>query len=127
VKWIDFYYVQPLINKSQAVSNAKTLLASGQPVGVPSLPVFNQKTYNQTLSWIKPQMNVPQGNVASFNSKIFNQAVVPEPNIDTQQLYTALDPVVQAVLTNKNANIKSLLKAVDTQMQPIITKDDTKE
>jgi multiple sugar transport system substrate-binding protein len=127
VKWIDFYYVQPLINKSQAVSNAKTLLASGQPVGVPSLPVFNQKTYNQTLSWIKPQMNVPQGNVASFNSKIFNQAVVPEPNIDTQQLYTALDPVVQAVLTNKDANIRSLLKAVDAQMQPIITKDDTKE
>ncbi len=127
VKWIDFYYMQPLFNKSQAISNATTLLASNQPVGVPSLPVFNKATYEQTLSWIKPQMNVPQSNVAPFNNKIFSQTVIPEPNIDTQALYSALDPVVQAVLTNQNADIPALLKAVDQKMQPTITKDDTKE
>jgi ABC-type glycerol-3-phosphate transport system substrate-binding protein len=127
VKWIDFYYMQPLFNKTQAIGNAKTLLASDQPVGVPSLPVFDKATYEQTLSWIKPQMNVPQSNVAPFNDKIFDQQVIPEPNIDTQQLYAALDPVVQAVLTDKTADIPALLKAVDVKMQPIITKDDTKE
>ncbi|HEY3922344.1 MAG TPA: extracellular solute-binding protein, partial [Gaiellaceae bacterium] len=36
VKWIDFYYEQPLVNKLQAVRNARTLSASKQPVGVPA-------------------------------------------------------------------------------------------
>ena len=32
-----------------------------------------------------------------------------EPAIATQEVYTSLDPVVQAVLTDKNANIDQLL------------------
>src|SRR6478672_2842502 len=60
VKWIDFYYEQPLINKQQAIRNAKTLVASKQPVGVPALPVFNQAQYLLANSWIKPYINVPQ-------------------------------------------------------------------
>ena len=46
MKWIDFYYEQPLINKAQAIRNAKTLVASKQPVGVPALPIFNKAQYD---------------------------------------------------------------------------------
>ena len=46
VKWIDFYYEQPLISKSQAIRNAKTLVANKQPVGVPALPLFNKAQYD---------------------------------------------------------------------------------
>jgi hypothetical protein len=42
MKWIDFYYEQPLINKPQAIRNARTLTDSKQPVGVPALPIFNK-------------------------------------------------------------------------------------
>jgi len=120
VKWIDFYYMQPLTDKAQAVSAAKVLAANKQPVGVPTLPVFNQATYNQSQEWIKPEVNIPLRNVAPFTAKIFDEQVVPEPAKASQQLYAALDSVVQAVLTNRNADIDALLKGVDAKMQPVV-------
>ena len=35
MKWINFFYMSPLVNKEQAIRNAKTLVANKQPVGVP--------------------------------------------------------------------------------------------
>jgi ABC-type glycerol-3-phosphate transport system substrate-binding protein len=52
VKWIDFYYEQPLIDQQQAIRNAQTLVAGKQPVGVPALPVFNKAQYDLATSWI---------------------------------------------------------------------------
>ncbi len=43
MKWINFYYIQKLVNRQGAIRDAKTLIAEKQPVGVPELPVFNQK------------------------------------------------------------------------------------
>jgi ABC-type glycerol-3-phosphate transport system substrate-binding protein len=120
VKWMDFYYIQPLVNKTQTVDAAKVLAASNQPVGVPTLPVFNQATYDQQQKWIKPEVNIPLSNVAPFTSTIFSQPIVAEPNKDTQQLYGALDSVVQAVLTDKSANVDTLLKGVDSQIQALV-------
>jgi len=123
VKWIDFYYMQKLLNKDQAIADAKVLVKSGQPVGVPTLPVFDKATYDQNMEWIKGQINVPQGNVASFTDKIFDANLVPEPNKHTQELYGALDSVVQAVLTDKNANIDQLLAKVDSDIQKLVDAD----
>jgi hypothetical protein len=60
--------------------------------------------------------------MTSFTSKIFDQQLVNEPVAHTQELYAALDPVVQAVLTDKNANIDTLLTAADKQIQTILDK-----
>src|SRR5207248_135071 len=54
VKWIDFFYERPLVNKAQAIRNAQTLVASKQPVGVPALPLFNKAQYDLANTWIKP-------------------------------------------------------------------------
>ncbi|HEY2556696.1 MAG TPA: extracellular solute-binding protein [Diaminobutyricibacter sp.] len=123
VKWIDFYYMQKLLDQNQAVADAKTLAASNQPVGVPTLPVFDKATYDQTLSWIKDEVNIPLENTAPFTDKIFDANLVPEPNKHTQELYGALDSVVQAVLTDKNANIDKLLSTVDTNIQALVDAD----
>jgi len=120
VKWIDFYYMQKLLDEKQAVADAKVLAKSNQPVGVPTLPVFDKATYDQTLSWIKPEVNIPLENVAPFTDKIFDTNLVPEPNKNTQELYGALDTVVQAVLTDKNADIDALLTKVDTDIQKLV-------
>lgn len=120
VKWIDFYYIQQLVNKDQTVAAAKVLADSNQPVGVPTLPVFDQATYDQQQQWIKSLVNIPLSNVAPFTSKIFSSPIVPEPNKNTQELYGALDAVVQAVLTDKNADVDSLLKGVDSQIQALV-------
>ena len=55
-----------------------------------------------------------------FTSKIFDQPLVTEPVAHTQDLYAALDPVVQAVLTDKNADIDKLLDAANAQVQDIL-------
>ncbi|HEY2044644.1 MAG TPA: extracellular solute-binding protein [Jatrophihabitans sp.] len=121
VKWIDFYYEQPLVNQQQAVRNAQTLVASKQPVGVPALPVFNKEQYDLANTWIKAYINVPQDQMTPFTSKVFDQPLGAEPAASTQSVYHALDPVVQAVLTNKNANIDSLLKTANDAAQAAIS------
>jgi multiple sugar transport system substrate-binding protein len=120
VKWIDFYYEQPLVNETQAVRNAKTLYESKQPVGVPALPVFNQAQYDLANTWIKPYVNVPLTQMKAFTSGIFSQQLIPEPEAATQSVYHALDPVVEAVLTDQNANIQSLLQQANQAAQTAI-------
>ncbi len=121
VKWIDFYYEQPLINKAQAIRNAKTLVASKQPVGVPALPVFNKAQFNLSQNvWIKPYINVPQAQIKPFTAGIFSQTVVPEPSASTQSVYHALDTVVEAVLTSQDVNIPQMLNDANSTAQSLI-------
>jgi ABC-type glycerol-3-phosphate transport system substrate-binding protein len=120
VAWIDFYYVQKLITQEGAVADAETLKANNQPVGVPALPIFDKATYDENQTWIKDLINVPLEQMTNFTSKIFDQPLVNEPTSHTQETYAALDPVVQAVLTDKNADINALLDAANAQVQAIL-------
>jgi multiple sugar transport system substrate-binding protein len=122
VKWIDFYYEQPLISKAQAVRNAQTLVDGKQPVGVPALPIFNKAQYDLANTWIKPYINVPQNQMKPFTTGIFNEKLIPEPAASTQSVYHALDTVVEAVLTDKNANIPQLLQQANSTAQDLITR-----
>jgi ABC-type glycerol-3-phosphate transport system substrate-binding protein len=122
VNWIDFYYLNKLQTQDGAVADAQALKANKQPVGVPALPIFDKATYDQSQIWIKDFINVPTAQMTPFTSKIFDQKLVNEPTAHTQELYAALDPVVQAVLTDKNANIDALLAGANTQIQAILDK-----
>ena len=121
MKWIDFFYEQPLVSKAQAVRNAQTLAANKQPVGVPALPLFNKKQYDLANTWIKSFINVPLGQMKPFLTGVFKQTLIPEPPVATQSVYHALDPVVQAVLTDRNADIKSLLAQANSAAQSAIS------
>lgn len=121
VKWIDFFYEEPLISKTQAVRNAKTLVANKQPVGVPALPLFNKAQYDLSQTWIKPYINVPIAQMKPFTTGIYNQTVVPEPEASTQSVYHSLDAVVEAVLTDKNANVQSMLQQANSAAQAAIS------
>ncbi|MFZ4895323.1 ABC transporter substrate-binding protein [Plantibacter sp. Mn2098] len=123
VKWIDFYYMQKLINEDQAVADAKILKSTGIPVGVPTLPLFDKATYDEQQKWIAPLVNIPLDNVKGFTDAIFDQNIVAEPKAHTQELYGALDTVVQAVLTDQNADINALLAKVNTDIQKLIDAD----
>src|SRR6476660_1324989 len=120
VKWIDFFYERPLVNKQQAIRNAKTLVASKQPVGVPALPIFNKAQYLLANSWIKPYINVPQNQMKPFLTNIFNQRLIAEPAASTQSVYHSLDAAVEAVLTDKNANVVQLLQQANDTAQNLI-------
>ena len=121
MKWIDFFYEAPLVSKSRAIQNAKTLAANGQPVGVPALPLFNKQQYDLANSWIKPYINVPLAQMKPFLTDVFNQQLIPEPPVATQSVYNALNPVVEAVLTDRNANITALLSQANSVAQQAIS------
>jgi multiple sugar transport system substrate-binding protein len=121
VKWIDFYYERPLVQKAPAIRNARTLVAGKQPVGVPALPLFNKAQYDLANTWIKPFINVPLGQMKPFTTGIFKQTLIPEPAASTQSVYHSLDPVVQAVLTDKNANVVQLLQQANSAAQDAIS------
>ncbi|GMA24014.1 sugar ABC transporter substrate-binding protein [Luteimicrobium album] len=120
VKWIDFYYVQPLVDKDAAVASAQQSVANKQPVGAPQLPIFDQATYNQQQEWIKPYINVPLDQMKGYTDNVFKQPLVPEPGVATQDVYSKLDPVVQSILTKKDADIGKLLSDAQTQAQRAI-------
>jgi ABC-type glycerol-3-phosphate transport system substrate-binding protein len=113
VKWIDFFYMQPLVNEQQAVRNAKTLAANKQPIGTPEVPIFDQAQQNLSNSWIKPYINVPLAQMAPFTSAIFHEKIIPEPESATQAVYGDLDSVVEAVFANQDANPSALLAAAN--------------
>ncbi|HEY2654205.1 MAG TPA: extracellular solute-binding protein [Solirubrobacteraceae bacterium] len=121
MKWINFYYIQKLVSRKGAIRDAKSLVAEKQPIGVPELPVFNQKLYQLRERWIKPWINVPESQFAPFNKGIFKQTLIPEPEASTQAVYGALDSVVQSVFTNQGADASSLLSAANSTGQSAIS------
>jgi ABC-type glycerol-3-phosphate transport system substrate-binding protein len=123
VKWIDFYYLRKLTDEQAAVQDAETLVASDQPVGTPVLPIFSQEQYEQSQEWIADLINVPLDQMTGFTDVIFDQPLVPEPAGSTQELYGALDTVVQAVLTDEGADIDALLEQADAQVQAVLDKN----
>jgi ABC-type glycerol-3-phosphate transport system substrate-binding protein len=121
VKWIDFFYEQPLVNKAAAIRNAKTLAASKQPIGVPALPVFDQKQYTLANTWIKSYINVPLNQMTGYTNGVFKQHLAAEPAASTQSVYHSLDAAVEAVLTTPDANIPALLAQANTAAQQAIS------
>lgn len=122
VKWIDFWYLSPLLDETQAVDNATTRAAANQAVGTPVLPIFSRAQYDLSLSWVEDLINVPLENMTPYTDVMFDQALVGEPSRSTQPTYGLLYPIVQAVLTDKNADIDALLAAANEQDQALIDK-----
>lgn len=122
VLWIDWWYLSKLRDQSQAVADAKTLAEQDPPqaVGTPVLPIFSQEIYNQEQEWKKDYINVPLDAMKGYTDVMFSQQLVPEAAVATQDLYNALFPVVQAVITDKNANIDSLLAGANKTAQAAI-------
>jgi ABC-type glycerol-3-phosphate transport system substrate-binding protein len=120
VKWIDWYYMQKLLDEDAAVLDAKTLAESDQAVGTPVLPVLDRETYEESLTWIEPYINVPRDQMTPFIEGVWDQTPMGEPKGKTQEIYGLLDTVVQAVLTDQNVDIDALLEKADTDAQALL-------
>ena len=120
VKWIDWYYMQKLLDEDAAKRDAEALVASDQAVGTPVLPVLDQETYEKSREWIAEYINVPLDQIQDFFDGIFEQTPVGEAKGKTQEIYSLLDAVVQAVLTDQNADIEALLDQADVDAQALL-------
>ena len=120
VKWIDFFYLNKLVDQDAAVKDAQTLVASDQPVGTPVLPMFSKEQYLENQEWIKDYINVPLNQMTGYTDTMFDLPLVGEPSQKTQEIYALMDPVVQAVLTDQNADIDKLLADANKQAQALL-------
>ncbi|GAA4364418.1 sugar ABC transporter substrate-binding protein [Nocardioides caricicola] len=120
VLWNDFYREKKNYDPAAAEADAKVLAESDQPIGTPTLPIFDEPTWQGVQDAIAPYVNVPQDQMSSFREGIFDQNLIPEPSSHTQELYAILDAVVQKVLTDENADIAALLADAQGQAQALL-------
>jgi hypothetical protein len=69
---------------------------------------------------IAEYVNVPVENFAPYVESLDSFEYVAEPLVASQEIYAALDPVVQAVLTDKNADIDALLTDAEARVNTIL-------
>ncbi|KTR86440.1 hypothetical protein NS220_18260 [Microbacterium testaceum] len=117
VKWVKFFYLQRFLDENTAVEDAKASNEAGSVTGLPGLPVVNSGQYSAYFDWIAPYINVPSANFTPYLDASASIPVVAEPVNNAQEVYGALDTVVQTVLTDQNADISSLLSTAQTDVQ----------
>lgn len=118
LKWTEFFWLDKYFNKDTAVSLASAAAKDNVPVGVPEIPLVSRQQYDSYLGWIKDSISVDRSLYADYlSSKL---PVNAEPAVKAQELYAALDPIVQAVLTDQNADIKTLLSDAQKSVQAVI-------
>ncbi|MDH2415731.1 extracellular solute-binding protein [Nocardioides sp. CER19] len=120
VAWNDFYRERKNYDPEAAVADAEVLKASNQPIGTPTLPVFDEATWQKVQDALKPYVNVPRDQMTSFTDGVFQQTLIPEPASQTQAVYGVLDAVVQKVLTDEHADIDGLLADADKKAQQLL-------
>lgn len=102
------------VREDQLASSA----AAGQVVGGPSNILFTGDFQKQLDTLNAKYANVPLQNYKPFASA--SLTLRPEPRNQTQKMYAALDPVMQAVLTDQKANPKALLDQAAQQFQQVL-------
>ena len=120
VKWNDFYREKKNYDPDAAVVDAEVLADADQPVGTPTLPIFDEATWQKVQDAIEPYVNVPRDQMTSFTDGVFSQTLIPEPPSHTQEVYAILDSVVQKVLTDENADIDAELADANEQVQALL-------
>ncbi|MFK4759911.1 ABC transporter substrate-binding protein [Microbacterium sp. ZW T5_45] len=120
LEWTKFYFLDRYVDEDAAVAWAESQVADDLPVGLPEVPVVSAEQYDDYLGWIEPYINVPRENYTAYLDSLEDAVIVPEPAQKAQELYAALDPVVQAVLTREDADIDELLAAAEAQVQDLV-------
>ncbi|RIQ21465.1 ABC transporter substrate-binding protein [Jiangella rhizosphaerae] len=118
--WIQFNRFAKYYDEQTALDNVDGAAKDGRPVGTIELPIVSQELYDQYLGWIEELINVPRENAEYYLTTIQEIPLVSEPPVKGQELYAALDPVVQAVLTREDADIDALLAEAEDNVNALI-------
>jgi multiple sugar transport system substrate-binding protein len=112
------YVVYTNFDLSVHESSLAQQAASGQAVGAPTAVLFKGDFQQKLTALNVKYANVPLDNYAAFIDS--SHALRSEPRRQTQKLYAALDPVMQAVLTDAGADPQALLAKAAQQFQQVL-------
>jgi ABC-type glycerol-3-phosphate transport system substrate-binding protein len=118
LEWIQWKYLNP----DRFDKFVKTYADGKQPVGLPAQPtpdIWTGAVHDQQEAVKTKYANVPSKNYQAYmdTAKTVKGTIEP-PN--AQQVYAALDSVMQAVLTDKNANIDQLLSSAESKVNSVL-------
>lgn len=119
VKFIEFS-LRRYTDQDVALDYAQQQLDLGQPVGLPGLSPLAQSYQDQYLDWVAADINVPLDHFAGYTATINDIPLTPEPAKNAQEVYAALDSVVQAVLTREDADIPALLASARDDIEALL-------
>ncbi|WP_246569128.1 extracellular solute-binding protein [Polymorphospora rubra] len=109
LKWIDFYYLRVLHDPAAAGTDAAGRKADNLPVGTPLVPMFDAATTAAVDAEVAKHANFPLAHAGPYIAGNGTLGFQVEPPVAAQEVYAALDPVVQAVLSRDDADIPDLL------------------
>jgi multiple sugar transport system substrate-binding protein len=92
--------------------------ANGQAVGAPTAQLFKGDFQSKLSALDVKYSTVPRENYKTYIES--TNALRAEPRRQTQKMYAALDPVMQAVLTNASADPQALLNQAAQQFQQVL-------
>lgn len=115
VQWLQFENLTPGVGffNYQRSAQEKT------PVGLPEPDLWTGATANTDDAAKAKYANVPQQNYQGFENAMKTMPGKIEPPM-AQQIYSVLDGVMSAVLTNENANIDQLLSDASTKVDSLL-------
>jgi len=117
LQWISWKYLNP----DRMESDLKRYADQKQPIGLPASPpagasdIWTGPLREQQATLKTKYATVPVENYQPFVDGLADLDKKIEPP-NAQQVYAALDNVMQGVLTNKDANIDDLLAAAETKV-----------
>jgi ABC-type glycerol-3-phosphate transport system substrate-binding protein len=120
MKWAEYQYLRRLSDPEYATTDAKARVTDKRPVGLPTVPVFNQATVDAIAAAVAPHVNVPTNNFKPFVEGTKGLTYKPEPPVAAQEVYAALDSAVQAILTKADADPAKELAAAEDRVNSIL-------
>jgi multiple sugar transport system substrate-binding protein len=117
IKWLQFENLTP----GKGLNDWKRAAANKAPVGLPQPNLWTGATAAQDTAEKKKYANVPVANYQRFVDGSADLEGKLEPP-KAQQLYSVLDGVVSAVLTNRHADIDRLLKDASSKIDGLLAR-----
>lgn len=115
IQWLEFENLTP----GAGQFNWQRLASEKAPVGLPEPDLWTGATATTDASAKTQYANVPQQNYKLFQDVMATMPGKIEPP-SAQQIYSVLDGVMSAVLTNQNANFDQLLSDASNKVNSLL-------